>query len=111
MMRYPSKAVGTISGRCPLSSTSIIDVWAKAMPVSCQNLVSHQHLVGLCCLDSMSKRILVIYLPQIEVDATEEGNLGDELITGTTSNAAGKMQPVKVSATQIFHDFNKLACP
>eukprot|EP00957_Ditylum_brightwellii_P177112 13492278-Ditylum_brightwellii.AAC.1 len=28
----------------------------------------------------------------------------------TTSNDAGKMQPVKVSANLIFHNFNKLAC-
>eukprot|EP00957_Ditylum_brightwellii_P059167 4490222-Ditylum_brightwellii.AAC.1 len=59
----------------------------------------------------MSKRVLVIYLPQMEVDVTEEGNLGDEWIMGMTPNAMGKMQLVKVSATQIFHSFNKLACP
>eukprot|EP00957_Ditylum_brightwellii_P055116 4177566-Ditylum_brightwellii.AAC.1 len=46
----------------------------------------------------------------IEVDVTEDSNLGKEWITGTTSDAAGKMQPVKVSATQIFHTFNELAC-
>eukprot|EP00957_Ditylum_brightwellii_P135624 10341972-Ditylum_brightwellii.AAC.1 len=69
-----------------------------------------QHLVGLHCVDSMFKRVLVTYLPQIEVDVTKDGNLGDEWITGTTSDAVGKMQLVKVSAAQIFHNFNKLAC-
>eukprot|EP00957_Ditylum_brightwellii_P206929 15350632-Ditylum_brightwellii.AAC.1 len=29
----------------------------------------------------------------------------------TMSDAAGKMQPVKVSATQIFHNFNEMTCP
>eukprot|EP00957_Ditylum_brightwellii_P029993 2270028-Ditylum_brightwellii.AAC.1 len=79
----------------PSSSTLIINVWAKAMLVAHQNLLAQQHLVGLRCVDSTSKRVLVIYLPQIEVDVTEKGNLGDEWITGTMSNAAGKMQPVK----------------
>eukprot|EP00957_Ditylum_brightwellii_P015694 1183504-Ditylum_brightwellii.AAC.3 len=110
-MGYPSKSVGTISGSCPLSSTLIIDVLVKATPVACQNLLSWQHLVGLHCVDSTFKRVLVIYLPQIEVDITEDGNLGDEWITGTTSDDVGKMQLMKVSATHIFHDFNKLAHP
>eukprot|EP00957_Ditylum_brightwellii_P158493 12064405-Ditylum_brightwellii.AAC.1 len=66
-MRYLSKAVGTISGSHPSSFTSIIDVWAKATPVVCKNLLSQQHLVGLCCVDSTSKRIMVIHLPQIEI--------------------------------------------
>eukprot|EP00957_Ditylum_brightwellii_P195341 14883562-Ditylum_brightwellii.AAC.1 len=79
-MRYPFEAVGMLSGSCPSSSTLIINVWAKASPVACQTLLSQQHLVG------------------------------DKWITGTSSNDAGKMQPVKVSATQIFHTFNKLAC-
>eukprot|EP00957_Ditylum_brightwellii_P116616 8895580-Ditylum_brightwellii.AAC.1 len=59
----------------------------------------------------MSKRILVIYLPQIEVDVAKDSNLGDEWITRTASDAVGKMQPVKVSAIQIFHNFDELACP
>eukprot|EP00957_Ditylum_brightwellii_P109074 8320989-Ditylum_brightwellii.AAC.1 len=88
-MRYPSEAVGTISGSHPLSSTSIIKVWAKETPVACHNLLSQQHLVGLCCVDSMPKSVLVIYLPQIEINITKDGNLGNEWITGTTSNAAG----------------------
>eukprot|EP00957_Ditylum_brightwellii_P127678 9736729-Ditylum_brightwellii.AAC.2 len=96
-MRYSSEAVGTISGSHPLSSTLIINALAKAKPVVHQNLLSQQHLVGLCCVDSTSKRVLAIHLPQSEVDVTEEGNLG-------------KMQPVIVSATQIFYNFNKLAC-
>eukprot|EP00957_Ditylum_brightwellii_P104022 7925346-Ditylum_brightwellii.AAC.1 len=109
-MRYPSNEVGTNSGSCPLSFTLIIDVWAKATPVVCQNFLSQQHLVGLCCVDSISKRVLVIYLPQIEVDVTDEGDLGNKWIMRTISDTAGKMQPVKVSAKQIFHSFNKLAC-
>eukprot|EP00957_Ditylum_brightwellii_P020164 1520917-Ditylum_brightwellii.AAC.1 len=40
----------------------------------------------------MSKRVLVIHLPQIEVDISDDGNLGDEWITGTMSDAVGKMQ-------------------
>eukprot|EP00957_Ditylum_brightwellii_P204186 15338042-Ditylum_brightwellii.AAC.2 len=97
-MRYLSKAVGRISGSCPLSSTSIIDVWAKATPVAHQNLFSQQHLVELRCVESMYKRVLVIYLPQIEVDVTEDGNLG-------------KIQPMKISAKQIFHNFDEPTCP
>eukprot|EP00957_Ditylum_brightwellii_P166538 12677067-Ditylum_brightwellii.AAC.1 len=108
-MRYPSKAAGTISGSHPSSSTSIIDVCAKAMPVAHQNLLSQQHLAGLCCVDPMSKRVLVVYFPQIEVDVTKDGNLGNKWIIRTMSDAVGKMQPVKVSAMQIFHNFDKLA--
>eukprot|EP00957_Ditylum_brightwellii_P122140 9314601-Ditylum_brightwellii.AAC.1 len=68
------------------------------MPMASQNLLSQQHLVGLRCMDSTSKCILVVYLPQLEVDIDKEGNLCDEWITGTMSDAAGKMQLVKVSA-------------
>eukprot|EP00957_Ditylum_brightwellii_P130130 9925853-Ditylum_brightwellii.AAC.1 len=62
------------------------------MPVAHQNLPSHQHLVGLRCLDSTSKYILAVYLPQLEVDINKEGNLCDKCITGTMSDAAGKLQ-------------------
>eukprot|EP00957_Ditylum_brightwellii_P157673 12001264-Ditylum_brightwellii.AAC.1 len=79
------------------------------MPVACQNLLSQKHLVGLRCLDSTYKKVLVIYLPQLKVDVTEDSNLCNEWITGTMSNAAGKMQLVKVSTTLVFHNFNKLA--
>eukprot|EP00957_Ditylum_brightwellii_P037675 2849276-Ditylum_brightwellii.AAC.1 len=99
-----------ISGNRPSSSTSIIDIWAKTTPVACQNRLSQQHLVGFHCPNSTSKQILVIYLPQLEVDINKDGNLCNKWITGTTSNAAGKMQPVKVSANMVFHNFNKLAC-
>ena len=81
------------------------------MPVARQSLLSQQHLVGLRCLDSTSKRILVVYLPQLKVDINKEGDLCDKWITGTMSDAAGKMQPVKVSANLVFHNFNELACP
>eukprot|EP00957_Ditylum_brightwellii_P060798 4615726-Ditylum_brightwellii.AAC.1 len=79
------------------------------MPVARQNLLSHQHLVGLRCLDSTSKRILVVYLPQLKVGINKEGSLCNKWITGTTSNAAGKMQLAKVSANLVFHNFNRLA--
>eukprot|EP00957_Ditylum_brightwellii_P037826 2861047-Ditylum_brightwellii.AAC.2 len=100
-----------ICSSCPLASTLIINVWSKVTPVPHQNLLSQQHLVGLRCVDSMSKRMLLIYLPQIEIDITEDSELGNKWITGITSNAAGKIQPVKVFASQIFHNFNKLTCP
>eukprot|EP00957_Ditylum_brightwellii_P098406 7497592-Ditylum_brightwellii.AAC.1 len=74
MMRYPAEAVGTISSNCPSSSTLIVNVWAKAMPVACQNLLSQQHLIELQCLDSTFKRVLVIYLPQLKVGVTDDGN-------------------------------------
>eukprot|EP00957_Ditylum_brightwellii_P029838 2257108-Ditylum_brightwellii.AAC.1 len=67
-------------------------------------------LIGLYCLDSTSKKVLAVYLPQLEVDVTEDGDFCNEWIMGTTSNAAGNMQPVKVSANLVFHNFNKLAC-
>eukprot|EP00957_Ditylum_brightwellii_P033744 2557178-Ditylum_brightwellii.AAC.1 len=44
------------------------------------------------------------------MDINEDGDLCNKWITGTTSDAAGKMQPVKVSANLVFHNFNKLAC-
>eukprot|EP00957_Ditylum_brightwellii_P167405 12744438-Ditylum_brightwellii.AAC.1 len=91
MMRYPAEAIGTISSNHQPTSTSIIDVWAKATPVVRQNFLSQQHLVGLRCLDSTSKRISVVYLPQLEVDINEEGDLCNKWITGTTSDTAGKM--------------------
>ena len=77
-MRHPAEAIGTISGNRQATSTSIIDVWAKATPVARRNLLSQQHLVGLRCLDSTSKRILVVYLPQLEVDINNDGDLCDE---------------------------------
>eukprot|EP00957_Ditylum_brightwellii_P016472 1238198-Ditylum_brightwellii.AAC.1 len=98
MMRHPDEVIGTISGNRQAKSTSIIDVWAKATPVARCNLLSQQHLVGLRCLDSTSKCISVVYLPQLKVDINDEGDLCDKWITGTMSNAAGKMQPVKVLA-------------
>eukprot|EP00957_Ditylum_brightwellii_P167404 12744437-Ditylum_brightwellii.AAC.1 len=111
MMRHPAEATGTINSNRQSTSTSIIDVWAKATPVVRQNLLFQKHLVGLRCLSLTSKRILVVYLPQIEVDINEESNLCNKWITGTTSNAAGKMQPIKVSDNLVFHSFNELACP
>eukprot|EP00957_Ditylum_brightwellii_P172979 13169692-Ditylum_brightwellii.AAC.1 len=66
MMRHPAEATGTICSNYPSSSTLIINVWAKATPVAHQNLLSQQHLVGLRCLDSTSKQILVICLPQLK---------------------------------------------
>eukprot|EP00957_Ditylum_brightwellii_P060051 4559639-Ditylum_brightwellii.AAC.1 len=45
-MRYPSKAVGKISDSRPLSSTSIIDVWAKAMSVVHQTCSPSSTLLG-----------------------------------------------------------------
>eukprot|EP00957_Ditylum_brightwellii_P176106 13409632-Ditylum_brightwellii.AAC.1 len=72
MMRHPAEAIGTISGNCQSTSTSIINIWVKATHVARQNLLSQQHLVGLHCLDSISKRILVVYLPQLKVDINKE---------------------------------------
>eukprot|EP00957_Ditylum_brightwellii_P166099 12645820-Ditylum_brightwellii.AAC.1 len=91
MMRHPAEAIATISSNCPSSSTSIINVWEKAMPVAHQNLLSQQHL--------------------LKVDINEDGNLCNEWITDTTSDAAGKMKPVKVFANLVFYNFNKLAHP
>eukprot|EP00957_Ditylum_brightwellii_P008110 614948-Ditylum_brightwellii.AAC.1 len=83
MMRHSAEAIGTISGNCQSTSTLIINVWAKATPVACHNLLSQQHLVGLRCLDSTSKRILVVYLPQLKDDINNEGDLCNKWITGT----------------------------
>eukprot|EP00957_Ditylum_brightwellii_P120289 9178705-Ditylum_brightwellii.AAC.1 len=110
MVRHPAEAVGMSSSNCPSSSTSIINIWTKSMHVAHWNLLSQQHLVRLRCLDSTSKRILVKYLPQLKVDIKEEDDLCNKWITGTTSDAAGTMQSVKVSANLIFHNFNNLAC-
>eukprot|EP00957_Ditylum_brightwellii_P163656 12460315-Ditylum_brightwellii.AAC.1 len=93
MMRHPAEVIGTISGKRQSTSTLIMDAWVKATPVACCNLLSQQHLVGLRCLDSTPKCILVVYLPQLEVDINNESDLCNKWITGTTSDAAGKMQP------------------
>eukprot|EP00957_Ditylum_brightwellii_P087786 6685047-Ditylum_brightwellii.AAC.1 len=71
-----------------------------------RNLLSQQHLVG-----PTSKKLLIIYLPQVEVTIDEDGNTNEEWITGLTSDSAGRLQSVKVLASQLFYNFDELVGP
>eukprot|EP00957_Ditylum_brightwellii_P066832 5071957-Ditylum_brightwellii.AAC.1 len=76
-----------------------------------KNLLSQQHLVGLRCIDAISKKLLIVYLPQVEVTINEDGDTDEEWITGTTSDSAGRLLLVKVLTSQIFYNFDELASP
>eukprot|EP00957_Ditylum_brightwellii_P108942 8310517-Ditylum_brightwellii.AAC.1 len=65
-MKYSSEAIGTISASQTFLLISIINVLARATPMARRNLLSQQHLVGLRCIDASSKKLLIIYLPQVE---------------------------------------------
>eukprot|EP00957_Ditylum_brightwellii_P180259 13731747-Ditylum_brightwellii.AAC.3 len=110
-MKYPSEAVGIISKSQTFLLLSIIDIWACATPITRRNLLSQQHLVGLRCIVASSKKLLIIYLPQVEVKINNGGDTDKEWITGTTSNVVGRLQTVKVLTSQIFYNFYKLARP
>eukprot|EP00957_Ditylum_brightwellii_P088739 6757827-Ditylum_brightwellii.AAC.1 len=60
-----------------------------------RNLLSQQHLVCLRCINTTSKKLLIIYLPQVKVTINEDGDTDEELITGLTSDSVGRLQPVK----------------
>eukprot|EP00957_Ditylum_brightwellii_P195678 14908924-Ditylum_brightwellii.AAC.1 len=100
-MKYPSEAIGTISISQSSSLLSIINVWAYATPMARRNLLSQQHLVGLMCINTTSKKLLIIYLPQVEVTIDEDSDTNEEWITGLTSDSAVRLQPVKVLASQL----------
>eukprot|EP00957_Ditylum_brightwellii_P145716 11095683-Ditylum_brightwellii.AAC.1 len=76
-----------------------------------RNLLSQQHLVSFRCIDATSKKLLIIYLPQVEVTISNDGDTNKEWITSTTSDAAGRLQLVKVLASQLFYSFDDLAKP
>eukprot|EP00957_Ditylum_brightwellii_P194938 14852156-Ditylum_brightwellii.AAC.1 len=110
-MKYPSEAIGTISASQSPSSLSIINVWVCATPIVRKNLLSQQRLVGPRCINATSKKLLIIYLPQVEVMIDEDGDIDEEWITGLTSDSAGRLQPVKILASQLFYNFDELARP
>eukprot|EP00957_Ditylum_brightwellii_P062576 4748626-Ditylum_brightwellii.AAC.1 len=74
-----------------------------------RNLLSQQHLVSLRCINATPNKLLIIYLPQVEVTIDKNGDTNEEWITGLTSDSAGRLLPVKVLASQLFYNFNKLA--
>eukprot|EP00957_Ditylum_brightwellii_P210188 15364658-Ditylum_brightwellii.AAC.1 len=76
-----------------------------------QYLLLQQHLVGLHCVDETSKKLTIIYLPKVEVTIDADGDTDKKWITGTTLDAAGKLQLVKVLASQPFYNLNELARP
>eukprot|EP00957_Ditylum_brightwellii_P208848 15359208-Ditylum_brightwellii.AAC.1 len=76
-----------------------------------RNLLSQQHLVGLRCIDAASKKLLIVYLPQVEITINEDGDTDEEWITGSTSDSTGRLLPVKVLASQLFFNFDELARP
>eukprot|EP00957_Ditylum_brightwellii_P111652 8516644-Ditylum_brightwellii.AAC.1 len=76
-----------------------------------RNLLSQQHLVDLRCIDATSKKLLIVYLPQVEVMINNDGDTNKEWITGTTLDSAGRLQPVKVLTSQLFYNFDELARP
>eukprot|EP00957_Ditylum_brightwellii_P078360 5958426-Ditylum_brightwellii.AAC.1 len=56
-----------------------------------RNLLSQQHLVGLRCIDATSKKLLIVYLPHVEVTINNDGDADKELITGMTSDSVGRL--------------------
>eukprot|EP00957_Ditylum_brightwellii_P204390 15339029-Ditylum_brightwellii.AAC.1 len=76
-----------------------------------RNLLSQHHLVVLKCINAKSKKLLIMYLPQVEVTIYENGNTDKEWITGSISDSAGRLQPVKVLASWLFYNFDELARP
>eukprot|EP00957_Ditylum_brightwellii_P009184 694925-Ditylum_brightwellii.AAC.1 len=87
-MKYPSETISTISASQSSSSLSIINVWTYTMPMARRNLLSQQHLVGRRCIDATSKKLLIVYLPQMEVTIDDNGDTNEEWITNTTSDSA-----------------------
>eukprot|EP00957_Ditylum_brightwellii_P148340 11293651-Ditylum_brightwellii.AAC.1 len=61
------------------------------------------------CIDATSKKLLIVYLPQVEVTIDEDGDTDEEWITGTTLDSAGRLLLVKVLASQFFYSFDELA--
>eukprot|EP00957_Ditylum_brightwellii_P126802 9665637-Ditylum_brightwellii.AAC.1 len=110
-MKYSSKAIGTISTIQISLLLSIIDIWACVTPMARRNLLSQQHLVGLRCIGAISKKLLIVYLPYVEVMNTNDSYTNKELIISTILDSAGRLQPVKVSASQLFYNFDELMRP
>eukprot|EP00957_Ditylum_brightwellii_P046370 3519681-Ditylum_brightwellii.AAC.1 len=110
-MKYLSEAIGTISLSQSSLLLSIIIFWAHVTHMARRNLLSKQHLVGLMCFNATSKKLLIIYLPQVEVMIDEDSDTDEEWITSSTSDSADRLQSVKVLAIQLFYDFDELARP
>eukprot|EP00957_Ditylum_brightwellii_P061262 4649545-Ditylum_brightwellii.AAC.1 len=110
-MKYQSEAIDTISASQSSLLLSIINVWTHAMPMEKSNLLSQQHLVGLRCINATSKKLLIIYLPQVKVTIGDDDDTNKECITSMTSDSAGRLHPVKALASQLFYNFDELARP
>eukprot|EP00957_Ditylum_brightwellii_P183223 13956251-Ditylum_brightwellii.AAC.1 len=76
-----------------------------------RNLISQQHLVGLQYADTISKKVLIIYLPRVKVTINNNGDTDKKWISGTTLDIAGRLHLVKVFASQLFYNFDKLTRP
>eukprot|EP00957_Ditylum_brightwellii_P134514 10254755-Ditylum_brightwellii.AAC.1 len=87
-MKYSSKAIGTIGVSRSSLLLTIINIWARATLMARRNLLSQHHLVNLRCIDATSKKLLIIYLPQVEITIDEDSNTNEEWITSSTSDSA-----------------------
>eukprot|EP00957_Ditylum_brightwellii_P105574 8048625-Ditylum_brightwellii.AAC.1 len=76
-----------------------------------RNLLSQQHLVNLRCIDATSKKLLIVYLSQVKVTINNNGDTNTVWIAGTTLDSVGRLQPVKVLASQLFYNFDELVRP
>eukprot|EP00957_Ditylum_brightwellii_P079357 6033479-Ditylum_brightwellii.AAC.1 len=99
-MKYPQEAIGTISAsdQATSKSKSIISVWFKATPTMRKAPLNQRNLVGLQVADHNSKKYINVYLPMLETVLDEDGDVDEEFVTGTTSDNAGKLHPVKMEA-------------
>eukprot|EP00957_Ditylum_brightwellii_P073419 5579074-Ditylum_brightwellii.AAC.1 len=72
----------------------------------------HQYL-GPCHAHGKEKSAFtaVPSQPQVEVTINNDGNTDKEWITSTTSDAVGRLQPVKVLTSQLFYNFDELTRP
>eukprot|EP00957_Ditylum_brightwellii_P077551 5893168-Ditylum_brightwellii.AAC.1 len=102
-MKYPQKAIGTISASDQATSKSkyIIFAWFKATPTMRKTLLIQKHLVGLRVADHNSKKYITVYLPMLKTILDDDGDDDEEFVTRTTSDNAGKLHPVKWKLTKL----------
>eukprot|EP00957_Ditylum_brightwellii_P015144 1141675-Ditylum_brightwellii.AAC.1 len=69
--------------------------------MSQRNVLVQQHIVAFCCINIKSKKVIIIYLPQVEVTIDNDGDMDEEWINSTTFDTADMLQPVRVLTSQI----------
>eukprot|EP00957_Ditylum_brightwellii_P108575 8281037-Ditylum_brightwellii.AAC.1 len=70
-------------------------------------LLNQRNLVGLQAADHNSKKYINVYLPMLETMLDDDGDVDEEFVTRTTSDNAGKLNPVKMEAHQVFNNFDE----